>query len=478
MKTAFACLAVIAALLPTFAHAKEPNWAECKPYCVQEAGATKGVVVSGSNQQLLEVSVITPQAANAAFAQIKADKRIPFAFLLDGAYARSFAIGKQLGDRGIATAQAVVDGKLQFMSEEFGAIDWGYHIAPAVLIREKASIKLYVLDPSLTSGPVTYEEWRAIFLKTRVTKITDQYLVSRFVYGPEKTDTSTEYDPEALADMDETNQKYTELMAQVRAAQDEQADDAKHAPSAPKEVKSFRDCTDCPEMVVIPAGRFQMGSPDSEPGRYNDEGPVHTVNLKSFALAKTEVTQKQWRAIMGSYTGKFGDCGDDCPADGISWSEAQAFVKKLSERTGETYRLPSEAEWEYSARAGTTGPYWWGTTASHDYLNYGTDACCEGLASGKDHWKTLAPVASFPANPFGLYDMNGNVYEWAEDCYHKTYDGAPTDGSAWDVAGCSDRVMRGGDWFKEPRGTRNAMRGLNVPTFKGIGFRVAKSLGH
>ena len=345
MKTAFACLAVIAALLPTFAHAKEPNWAECKPYCVQEAGATKGVVVSGSNQQLLEVSVITPQAANAAFAQIKADKRIPFAFLLDGAYARSFAIGKQLGDRGIATAQAVVDGKLQFMSEEFGAIDWGYHIAPAVLIREKASIKLYVLDPSLTSGPVTYEEWRAIFLKTRVTKITDQYLVSRFVYGPEKTDTSTEYDPEALADMDETNQKYTELMAQVRAAQDEQADDAKHAPSAPKEVKSFRDCTDCPEMVVIPAGRFQMGSPDSEPGRYNDEGPVHTVNLKSFALAKTEVTQKQWRAIMGSYTGKFGDCGDDCPADGISWSEAQAFVKKLSERTGETYRLPSEAEW-------------------------------------------------------------------------------------------------------------------------------------
>jgi len=121
---------------------------------------------------------------------------------------------------------------------------------------------------------------------------------------------------------------------------------------------------------------------------------------------------------------------------------------------------------------------WWGTTASHDYLNYGTDACCEGLASGKDHWKTLAPVASFPANPFGLYDMNGNVYEWAEDCYHKTYDGAPTDGSAWDVAGCSDRVMRGGDWFKEPRGTRNAMRGLNVPTFKGIGFRVAKSLGH
>jgi formylglycine-generating enzyme required for sulfatase activity len=160
--------------------------------------------------------------------------------------------------------------------------------------------------------------------------------------------------------------------------------------------------------VTIPAGSFMMGDAKSP---WRDEKPVHQVTVASFALGQTEITQGQWRALMGNNPSRFKDCGDNCPVERVSWHDAQAYVKKLSEYTGQHYRLPSEAEWEYAARAGTRTAYPWGEQASHEQANYGKDTCCAGLALGRDKWVNTAPVASFPANAFGLHDMHGNVWE-------------------------------------------------------------------
>lgn len=236
---------------------------------------------------------------------------------------------------------------------------------------------------------------------------------------------------------------------------------------------TFRDCADCPEMVAIPPGSFEMGSDD-----YDSEKPVHRVSIsRSFALGKTEVTQGQWKAIMGNNPSKFSNCGDNCPVEHVSWDDAQEFIRKLNAKTGKQYRLPSDAEWEYSERAGSTTTYPWGEQASHEYANYGTDKCCAGLAQGRDQWVNTSPAGSFPANAFGLYDMSGNVSEWVEDSYHDSYDGAPTDGSAW-VGDGAKRVLRGGSWFYLPQYARSASRSRFEPAHRDSfsGFRLARML--
>jgi formylglycine-generating enzyme required for sulfatase activity len=235
-----------------------------------------------------------------------------------------------------------------------------------------------------------------------------------------------------------------------------------------------KDCDVCPEMVMIPGGSFMMGD---NSGKYSDEMPVHRVTVRSFMLGKTEVTQAQWQAIMGNNPSRFKDCGGNCPVEQVSWDDAQEFIKKLNVRSGKTYRLPSEAEWEYAARAGTTTAYPWGQQASHEYANYGKDECCVGLAGGRDKWVNTALVASFPANQFGVHDMHGNVQEWVEDCWHDNYNGAPTDGSVW-VKGCRKyirRVLRGGSWGGNPAYLRSANRSNIVPSnrFDYVGLRVA-----
>jgi formylglycine-generating enzyme required for sulfatase activity len=237
----------------------------------------------------------------------------------------------------------------------------------------------------------------------------------------------------------------------------------------------LKDCEVCPEMVVVPGGRYQMGSNED-----SDEKPVHSVNVKGFALGKTEVTQGQWKAVMGSNPSYLGNCGDNCPVENVSWNDAQAYIAKLNARSGKQYRLPSEAEWEYAARAGSRGKYWWGETASHEYANYGKDECCGGLAQGRDKWENTAPVAQFPANAFGLYDMHGNVFEWVQDYFHDNYNGAPTDGSAWETGGeQKDRVLRGGSWNYFPAILRSAYRSRGTPDFRNFGsggFRLARTL--
>jgi len=225
----------------------------------------------------------------------------------------------------------------------------------------------------------------------------------------------------------------------------------------------LKDCDACPEMVVIPAGSFQMG--DSGQG---DASPVHAVTIgRSFALGRTEVTQGQWRAIMGKDPDlRFKDCGETCPVENVSWNDAQEFIQKLNARTGKSYRLPTEAEWEYACRAG----------GRHKYC--GSDST-DSVAWHEDNsGNKLHPAAAKQPNAWGLYDMSGNVFEMMDDCWHENYVGAPADGSAWKSGDCSKRVRRSGSWFYKPYWTDSACRFGESTTsrYSFIGFRVAMTL--
>lgn len=231
--------------------------------------------------------------------------------------------------------------------------------------------------------------------------------------------------------------------------------------------KVFKDCQDCPEMVILPAGHFNMGS-----GQSSDESPEHTVTFRQpFALGKTEITQGQWKAIMGSNPSKFSNCGDSCPVEQVSWSDAQEFVQKLNTKTGKQYRLPSEAEWEYACRAGGHQEYCGSDDASRVAWY---DAYADKVGNSA---KTTNPVATKQANAFGLYDMSGNVWEWMEDSYHAGYNGAPIDGTAWSGDG-AQRVLRGGSWSSAPINLRSTYRSNFAPAtrYDIIGFRVARTL--
>lgn len=240
----------------------------------------------------------------------------------------------------------------------------------------------------------------------------------------------------------------------------------------------FRDCPACPEMVVVSAGRFVMGSPENEVGRDPDEGPQHEVTIsRNLAVGKFEVTYSEWNACVAEAVCKRppaveGREGGSRPVDSVTWDEAKQYIGWLSRRTGKTYRLLSEAEWEYAARAGTTTPYPWGGQARHEFANY------EGV-EGRDKWRReSAPVGQFPPNKFGLFDMHGNVFEWIEDCWNDNYRGAPSDGSAWMSGDCSHRVLRGGSWYDDPVVLRSALR-LRLESKDRIsngGFRVARTL--
>jgi formylglycine-generating enzyme required for sulfatase activity len=272
--------------------------------------------------------------------------------------------------------------------------------------------------------------------------------------------------------------------------------------------QTVRDCARCSELVVLPAGEFLIGSPETEPERDPSEGPQRRVSIKPFAIAKFDVTRGQWREFVDatkrpisfgcewagfprdqSARASWRDLGfaqtDDHPVVCVSWNDAQAYVAWLSKRTGKRYRLPTEAEWEYAARAGSTTTYPWGDAASHDRANYGANECCSELASGKDRWLYTSPVGSFPPNAFGLYDMLGDAWQWVEDCYSDSYVGAPTDGSAVQKPTCQLRVLRGGTWGDTPGLIRPAYRNWAPPPrwptdweyrSGGVGFRVARDL--
>jgi len=284
----------------------------------------------------------------------------------------------------------------------------------------------------------------------------------------------------------------------------------------------FKDCTDCPEMVVIPAGSFEMGSPSSETGRDSAEGPQHPVRIrKPFALAKYEVTVAEFRAFVqaasyrtdaennalgddgcrvwggasdGGFYGRKGFYwdnpgfaqGERHPVACISWNDAQAYVQWLSDRTGKKYRLPSESEWEYAARAGTTSSRFWGDSPDQacQYANVAdTTKGPKGYGWARKHdcsdgYFFSAPVGNYEANAFGLHDTLGNVLEWTDDCWNGSYNDPPGEGSAWTSGDCSGRVLRGGSWPFRPSGLRSAHRGGVATGYRNssLGFRLARTL--
>ena len=246
----------------------------------------------------------------------------------------------------------------------------------------------------------------------------------------------------------------------------------------PRHGDVFRDCADCPEMVVVQGGSYMMGSPTDEPGRWKDEGPRHRVTIgRPFAVGRYEVAFAEWDACRraGGCTHAPNDEGwgrGNRPAIHVSWKDAQEYVGWLSQKTGRTYRLLSESEWEYAARAKTDSPYYWGAEAGEGRANCGR---CGGRWGGE---KT-APAGSFAPNGFGLFDMSGNVWEWVEDCGHRDYSGAPSDGGAWLKPGdCRLRMLRGGSWDDAVVRVRSAIRYWEFADTRRdvIGFRVAGTL--
>ena len=275
---------------------------------------------------------------------------------------------------------------------------------------------------------------------------------------------------------------------------------------------AFRDCDSCPEMVVIPAGSFTMGSPTSEQGRFDNEGPQHSVNIPSaLAVGKHEVTRGEYaqfaretsRASSGCYSLFDGRVqinpsaswqapgfaqNDSHPVVCVDWNDAKAYAAWLSRKSGRNYRLLSEAEWEYAARAGASTAYYWGDNASNacQYAN-GVDQTAMTASIGTtntnqncaDNHVYTAPVGSFQANAFGLHDMTGNAWEWTEDCWNANYNGAPAQGSAWTSGECGKRVLRGGSWFNLARDSRSALRSgysVAIRSYNFYGFRVARTL--
>jgi formylglycine-generating enzyme required for sulfatase activity len=270
------------------------------------------------------------------------------------------------------------------------------------------------------------------------------------------------------------------------------------APLSPTQEKAlkpkdtFKECANCPEMMVVPAGSFMMGSPKGEPGRSADEGPQHTVTIaRPFAVGRFSVTFDEWDACaaeggcnqmevlagLGKVIRPYRPSDEGWgrgrrPVINVSWDDAKAYVAWLSQKTGKPYRLLTGAEYEYATRAGTQTAYPWGDTIGTNNAN------CHACGSQWDARQT-APVGSFAPNGFGLYDMVGNVEEWMEDCYHESYVGAPTDGSAWiEGADCSNRIVRAGSWFFAPAFLRSAKRYWFTTDYRlnYLGFRVARTL--
>ena len=242
--------------------------------------------------------------------------------------------------------------------------------------------------------------------------------------------------------------------------------------------------TEIPDMVRLPEGHFLMGSPDNEPDRSDCEGPQHWVQVPAFEIGRYPVTFAQWDACVasGGCVHKPNDAGwgrAHRPVINVSWHDAQEYVRWLSSKTGERWRLPTEAEWEYAARAGTKTPFNTGVRITTRQANF--DGNCEFNGGGANtgvNLKKTQPVGIYPANLWGLFDLHGNVWEWVEDCWHDDYRGAPTDGSAWMRGVCPTRVLRGGSWVSDPWSLRSASRYRSAPNYRynNYGFRVVRTI--
>ena len=246
---------------------------------------------------------------------------------------------------------------------------------------------------------------------------------------------------------------------------------------------SFKECDVCPEMVVVPKGSFMMGTPANEPDRFKGEDPIHRVSFaKPFAFGRFTISFDEWDACLAD-----GGCGDikgndkgfgrgRMPAQGIDFEAAKLYLTWLSKKVGRTYRLPSESEREYFTRAGTTTPFWFGNTVTAQNASYKASIPYGAGPRGADS-KGPAVVDSYAPNPFGLYLVHGNVFEWTEDCFNKRYnEDTPTDGSPWLGGDCHRRMLRGGKWDWSANVQRSGYRENAIVDAGGHSFRVVRTL--
>ena len=306
--------------------------------------------------------------------------------------------------------------------------------------------------------------------------------------APAPTNTLSDAQTKFDARIAELKAKTTELVAAAHALPNALSPDQRlSAPPAvwrvPGALTEFEDCADCPRMAIVPAGEFTMGSPPSE--QYRGAESQHRVTIAApFAVSRFEVTFDEWDACV-EQGGCHGYQPDDQgwgrgkrPVINVSWEDAKVYVNWLSHKTGKPYRLLSESEWEYAARAGTTTPFSHGDALSPVEANY--DGSIDGSGPSGANRQSTMPVGSFAANAFGLHDMQGNVSEWVEDCWHDEYTAeTPTDGSPWiDGGDCNGRVVRGGSWEDSHGELRSAARtgGAKDDRFYTDGLRIARSL--
>ncbi len=348
-----------------------------------------------------------------------------------------------------------VFGAMQFMKDDASA-------------ETSAETKVAAASPTEAAAPIVEEaaaeEEAVADMSTDTTDMLDP--ADAEDAAPESAAEADEMIDDVAADAESELAALDEDAEALTATGETSVDDS--APGDDAAPSSFADCEFCPTMAVLPGGAFMMGSSPDSPGHVGYEGPQHEVTIPSFAISETEITHDQWLACVedggcGAYTP--GDAGfgrEGRPAIFISWRDAQGYVKWLSAKTGKTYRLPTEAEWEYAARGGTQSAYWWGD---------GFDRARVALGSTR-------PVDDLAPNPFGLRGMLGNAAEWVEDCYVNNYGDAPVDGSAVKAGDCGRRVVRGGSWRDEPRALRSANRSRITQTVRdrSMGFRVALSL--
>ena len=364
--------------------------------------------------------------------------------------------------------------------------------------------RFYFRTPVAPQPPtISLDPFALMWLTTRDT--TSIAVLEQFIQYAKQHDNSTPYILMARARIDELKEKQAVVVPPSRpppAPSQVQPPplsvlgaQALTAPQErtlkPKDV--FKECDRCPEMVVIPAGSFMMGSPRDEEGRlYGEKGrlpfedPQHRVNIsRLFAVGRFAITFDEWEACVVD-----AGCNGYTPADegwgrgrmpviNVSWGDAKAYVTWLSRRTGEAYRLLSESEREYVTRAGTVTPFWWGRSASAEQANYDATQTFAAGPVGENRQKTV-PVDSFSPNPWGLYQVHGNIWEWLEDCWNATYKGAPSDGSAWVTGDCTNRNARGGSWAYAPKYMRSARKNTVLTDYRGNihGFRVARTIAH
>ena len=349
----------------------------------------------------------------------------------------------------------------QYLLEATEALEQG---DPKTAIR--AFEKIEALD---TEPPMEFLFFYGKLLVEHGTTVEDvrkgESLLKQFVINVEKT--SEHYRP-TLKLLSVAERKIEAAKRQAGAKRQVEEAERQRLPRLkellPSLLKSLKQ-----QMVAVPGGTFTMGCTE-EQGRCNDEEKsVHQVRVNSFLLSKYEVTQDLWEAVMEENPSYFEGCGQ-CPVEYVSWDDIQVFLQKLNAVTGEQYRLPTEAEWEYAARGGQR---------SRGYRYAGSDAPDTVAWYRQNSGKETHPVGQKAANELGLYDMSGNVWEWVQDCWNESYQGAPSDGSAWTSGNCGQRVLRGGSWFNYPSYLRSAIRYWNDTGFRYndvVGFRVARTL--